>query len=170
MKNLIKRLPSPALVIALVALFVALGGSAYALSRNSVKSKNIKNGAVTTKKIKNKAVTAGKLAPGAVTPATISQSNGVLPVGFAHDDVTVTFKEGNVIGATNPGQGVYCFNLSSKVNGGEATIDSDDSTLNALISASTDAAAPCAAPFTDFRVDTFQGSAHSKQAFFLTLY
>jgi hypothetical protein len=170
MKKMIKRRPSPALVIALIALFAALGGSAYALSRNSVKAKNIKNGAVTTKKIKNKAVTSSKLAPGAVTPATISQSNGVLPLGFAADDVNLTFKEGNVVGANNPGQGVYCFNLSSKVNGGTATIDSNDSTLNALISASTNAAAPCAAPFTDFRVDTFQGSAHSNQAFFLALF
>ena len=36
-------------VVALLALFVALGGSAYAfhLGKNAVKTKNIKNGAVT---------------------------------------------------------------------------------------------------------------------------
>ena len=49
-------------VIATVALFIALGGSAYALSRGEVKSKHLANNAVTTKKIKNNAVTAPKLA------------------------------------------------------------------------------------------------------------
>jgi hypothetical protein len=59
------RAPSPALVIALIALFVALGGSSYAainsLPKNSVGSKQLKNNAVTGSKIKNGAVTAGKI-------------------------------------------------------------------------------------------------------------
>lgn len=38
--------PSPATVIALLALFVALGGTAYGLSRNSVKSRHIAPNAV----------------------------------------------------------------------------------------------------------------------------
>jgi hypothetical protein len=43
------RKPSPAMLVALVALFVALGGSSYAaitLSKNSVRSKHIKNAQV----------------------------------------------------------------------------------------------------------------------------
>jgi hypothetical protein len=46
--------PSPALIIACLALFVALGGvsvAALKLKANSVKTKNIKNGAVTTPKL-----------------------------------------------------------------------------------------------------------------------
>ncbi len=47
--------PSPALVISLIALFVALGGTSYAainsLPKNSVGTKQLKNGAVTAKKL-----------------------------------------------------------------------------------------------------------------------
>lgn len=43
------KIPSPAMIVALVALFVALGGSSYAavaLKANSVASKQIKNGSI----------------------------------------------------------------------------------------------------------------------------
>lgn len=59
------RRPSPALVVAVVALVVALGGTSYAAFK--VGTKDIKNGAVTAKKIKNGAVTTNKLAGKAVT-------------------------------------------------------------------------------------------------------
>jgi hypothetical protein len=52
---------SVANVTSVVALFVALGGTAWALGANSVGSKQLKTSAVTTKKIKNEAVTAPKL-------------------------------------------------------------------------------------------------------------
>jgi hypothetical protein len=55
------RRPSPALIVALVALFVALGGTSYAavaLPRNSVGSVQIKNRAVTQTKIAKKTLVA----------------------------------------------------------------------------------------------------------------
>lgn len=67
--------PSPALIIACLALFVALGGVGYAafkLKPNSVKTKNIKNGAVKEKKIADGAVTTRKIADGAVTTGKIA--------------------------------------------------------------------------------------------------
>lgn len=61
------RMPSPALVVALIALFVALGGTATALKgRNSVKRDDIAPRAVSNPKIAPKAVTAGKIRPNAV--------------------------------------------------------------------------------------------------------
>ena len=48
--------PSPALVISLIALFVALGGTTYAaisLPRNSVGTTQLKNGAVTAAKLRS---------------------------------------------------------------------------------------------------------------------
>jgi len=62
----IRRISS-AHVIALLALFVALGGSAYAihLGKNAVKTRNIKNGAVIESKLAGGAVTSAKLAAGA---------------------------------------------------------------------------------------------------------
>lgn len=61
-------------LIALLALFVALGGSAYAfhLGKGSVKTKNIKNGAVVESKLATGAVTNAKIAAGAVTGAKIA--------------------------------------------------------------------------------------------------
>ena len=58
-------LPSPAMAVALLSLFVALGGSAWAVSK--VGTKQIRNNAVTTPKIKPGAVNASRLANGAVT-------------------------------------------------------------------------------------------------------
>ena len=51
-------------VTSVSALFIALGGSAYAvteLPKNSVGTKQLKDSAVTTKKIKNGAVTGAKI-------------------------------------------------------------------------------------------------------------
>ena len=48
--------PTPAMLVALLALFAALGGSSYAalqLPRGTVGTKQLKNGAVTSKKVKN---------------------------------------------------------------------------------------------------------------------
>lgn len=73
-----KRLvPSPSMAVALLALFVALTGSAYAgvkLNKNSVTTKTIKNSAVTNAKIKNSAVTAKKVKKDTLTGKQINES------------------------------------------------------------------------------------------------
>ena len=74
------RKPSPAFVISIIALFVALGGSAAAikLGKNAVKTKSIKNGAVSAEKLgKNVRAYAKVTAAGILIS---SQSNGVLGV------------------------------------------------------------------------------------------
>jgi hypothetical protein len=56
--------PSAALVVSIVALVAALGGTSYAafsLPKNSVGTKQLKKNAITTPKIKNRAVTASKI-------------------------------------------------------------------------------------------------------------
>ena len=80
MKKLKMRVPSPAMLVALLALVVAMGGVSYAaikipkgsvgskqLKKNAVTAKKIKKNAVVTAKVKNGAITAGKLAPGVVS-------------------------------------------------------------------------------------------------------
>lgn len=62
MSRLKFRTPSPALVVGLVALFVAMSGSAVAATTLLVHTGNIANGAVTGKKIANGAVGINKLA------------------------------------------------------------------------------------------------------------
>ena len=49
--------PSPSMVVALIALFVALSGSAYAaIAKNAVGTRQLKSKAVTTGKIANNAI------------------------------------------------------------------------------------------------------------------
>lgn len=65
---------SSAHILAALALFVALGGSAYALKANTVGTKALKNNAVKTKKIANNAVKTNKIANGAVTTDKIADN------------------------------------------------------------------------------------------------
>lgn len=67
MKRLI---PSPAMAVALLALIVALSGSAYAVTK--IGTKQIKSNAVTTAKIKNKAVTGAKIRNGSVSASKLA--------------------------------------------------------------------------------------------------
>ncbi|HEY1355594.1 MAG TPA: hypothetical protein VGF09_04700 [Solirubrobacterales bacterium] len=74
--------PSHATAVAYLALFVALGGSAYAfhLGKNSVGSKQLKKNAVVTAKVKNGAITAAKVKQGALTGTQINASTlGTVP-------------------------------------------------------------------------------------------
>jgi hypothetical protein len=73
--NRLKRHMSVANVLSCLALFVALGGVAYAaktLGKNQVKAKNIAKEAVTSPKLKRGAVTSAKLANGAVINAKLA--------------------------------------------------------------------------------------------------
>jgi hypothetical protein len=80
------RRPSPALVISIVALIAALGGTSYAaftLPKNSVGTKQLKKNAVTTKKIKNGAVTAKKINPAGLTVPNALHANHADTAGTA---------------------------------------------------------------------------------------
>jgi len=64
-----KFLPSPAMVVACIALIVALGGASYAaiaLPANSVATKQLKKKAVTSAKLHAQAVTPSKVAPSTI--------------------------------------------------------------------------------------------------------
>lgn len=73
------RRPSPALILASLALLISLTGTSYATVLNvpdgSVTTAKIKNGAVTTPKLKNDAVNIDKLAANAVTAAQVKNGS-----------------------------------------------------------------------------------------------
>jgi hypothetical protein len=74
--------PSPALVIAVIALFISLGGGAVAaveLSKDSVGTKQLKNGAVTHSKLRFGAVTASRVRSHSLK--AIDFAPGQLPAG-----------------------------------------------------------------------------------------
>jgi hypothetical protein len=74
--------PSPSMVVALLALFVAMGGSAVAalnLPKNSVGTRQLRKGAVTGAKLHNGAVTASKVKAGSLLAKDFKA--GELPPG-----------------------------------------------------------------------------------------
>jgi hypothetical protein len=100
MKGLLARRPSPAMVVALIALVCALTGTAWAaLGKNSVGTKQLKNNAVTTAKIKKEAVTAKKVKKHSLTGQNIdlaklgtvpSATNATSAVNATHADSATT--------------------------------------------------------------------------------
>lgn len=83
MRKLLDRRPSPAMVVACIALLVALGGTSVAavsqLSRNSVGTLQLRNGAVTNVKIRNNAITSAKVRNRSLLRADFAP--GQLPAG-----------------------------------------------------------------------------------------
>lgn len=83
MRKLLRRRPSPAMVVACIALLVALGGTSVAavnqLARNSVGPRQIQFGAVTNPKIRNNAVTSAKVRNRSLLRADFAP--GQLPAG-----------------------------------------------------------------------------------------
>jgi hypothetical protein len=91
MRKLALRRPSPALVVACLALLVALGGTSIAavtqVAKNSVGANQLKSNAVTNPKMANNAVKAPELASNAVVAAKIA-SNAVGSAKIASNAVT----------------------------------------------------------------------------------
>lgn len=61
MKRIVATRPSPATVIACIALFAALGGVSYGFATGSIDSREIKNGDVRTQDIRNNSIRTGDL-------------------------------------------------------------------------------------------------------------
>jgi hypothetical protein len=59
MRRLLRHRPSPAMIVALIALFVALGGSSYAVTKLS--TKNFRTGAVNSRVVKNNSLKSGDI-------------------------------------------------------------------------------------------------------------
>ena len=53
MKYILRRRPSPALVIACIALFVSLGGVSYAVATGSIDSREIRNNTISSNDVRN---------------------------------------------------------------------------------------------------------------------
>lgn len=122
------KAPSPALVISLVALFVALGGSSYAaiatLPVNSVGTKQLKNDAVIGTKIKDASVTAADIDPtGLTAPEATHAGSADSATNATHatsaDSATTATSAANAAYAASAAQAT---NASYASTAGSATI------------------------------------------------
>jgi hypothetical protein len=73
MGRLLRQRPSPAMIVALIALFVALGGSSYAAIK--VGSKNIKRGAVGSRAIANNSIGSADVRDGSLTGRDVKNNS-----------------------------------------------------------------------------------------------
>jgi len=96
MRNRIQR-PSPALVISLIALFVALGGTGYAAVK--INGKNIKKGTITAKQLKSKTITGDKIKNNTIGAAQINERK--LGTVKRATDATNATNAVNAVNATN---------------------------------------------------------------------
>lgn len=77
MRALLRR-PSPSLVVSLVALVVALGGTGYAAV--AINGKNLKDRSVAGKKLKNRTIGGGKVRRDSLTGGEVNESTlGAVP-------------------------------------------------------------------------------------------
>jgi hypothetical protein len=130
----IKKLPSPALALAMIALFVALSGTGYAavkIARNSITSIHVKDRSLLAKDFKS-----GQIPRGAVGPAGPAGAAGPAgptgPAGAAKAYARV-LSGGDVddprargitdAGVSKPAAGVYCIDIEGGAVNVVATVD-----------------------------------------------
>jgi hypothetical protein len=158
------RRPSPGVVIGIIALFVALGGTSYAavvsVPRNSVGTAQLKNGAVTAKKI--------------------SAAARLSPVIYAHVMIDGTIDAAQSKGITQSmihlrSTSAYCFSgLPFKPKNGSVAIDyahatTEDSEL-AELEISTGTATDCnAGEHIEVATISTPGT-YDQEPFYLVLY
>jgi hypothetical protein len=112
------RLPtsSAALAVSIVALVVAMAGSAYAgvtLGKGSVGTKQLQKGAVTNGKIAKGAISAGKLKAGLTVPNAAHANTA--------DSATNATNATNAINATNAAKAITATSASTAANAANAT-------------------------------------------------
>lgn len=75
MHRILKR-PSPAMVVALIALFIAMGGVSYGVATGSIDSREIKNNSVRGKDIRNGTILGKDISAGTAVTKGFATING----------------------------------------------------------------------------------------------
>jgi hypothetical protein len=137
---------SPAMVVALLALFVALGGSAWALSANSVTSRHIVDDTIKSEDVKNGKGVKGadvvndSLAAGQIaTDAVQAEEIGADAVGFSELSAAAfnadIAEQGTAFGI--PNDGIQGFEVEDETLSGA---DVDEATLSGVVRGRGDSA------------------------------
>jgi hypothetical protein len=156
-----RRRPSPALIIAVIALFISLGGTGYAalkLPKNSVGSRELKKGAVTPTKVARATIRKFRSQRGPAGPKGDKGdpgSRGAIgapgekgatgepgsAVAYAHvaSDGTVSDAQNIAASSRNGMIGPYCMTTSVPVKNVVATVQYQGASPGATINFSLDA-------------------------------
>ena len=121
------RRPSPAMVVACIALAISLGGTSYAaitLPRNSVGAKQLKRHSVTGTKLAKNAVTSDKIANGQVTGADVNEATLTTVPNAARAGVA---SDSALLGGFGPGYFATRLwaHIGSGVEGGSGVVGAD---------------------------------------------
>ncbi len=109
MLQMLKKLPSPAMIVALIALSLALGGVGYAavaLPKNSVGTPQLKKNAVVGSKVKNNSLSGADIKEGTLKIPGVAGSITIAGVEFQPRDGTGTYGyggNGSIYGVTGTG-------------------------------------------------------------------
>src|SRR5947209_15380806 len=126
--NLLKRFrPSPAMVIACLALLLALGGTGYAaikLPKNSVTTYQVKDFSLLARDFKRGQIPAGPVGPqgpagaqGPAGPAGPAGGSAAAKWAIVRPDGGIVSQSGGITLAAKPGSGQYLLNFGSSVTG-----------------------------------------------------
>jgi len=118
-------------VISIVALFVALGGGAYAakVAKNSVGTSQLKKKSVSTDKIKGLAVTDLKLADGAVTESKLDDPTMSIRAWARVTSAGALTASSGITAITKPATGRYCLQLGFSPSSAVTSFDAAGSNL-----------------------------------------
>jgi hypothetical protein len=100
MRNIKERRPSPAFVLSLVALFVALGGTGYALSGSELKDRSVPGVKIKKSQITNKEVLESSLKP-------VPKADGMTFWAVVQGGNGAPARTSGVVSATRLGEGNY---------------------------------------------------------------
>jgi hypothetical protein len=177
MLNAVRRRLSFANIVAVIALFLALGGTVYAAGK--LNGKTIKRSSIPGNRLKADSVTGAQVNEGSlgVVPNATNATNATnavngQPVAFAHVSsagVLDAANSKNVGSVFRDSEGIYCFSgLPFTPKGGEATVDA--------LGSSNDFAqlgvGSAGCPNTEAFVDTFDsdsGTSHD-DGFYVVFY
>jgi hypothetical protein len=112
-----RLLPSPAMVVAMISLFVALGGVSYGLATGSIDSREVKNNSLRSRDVRNGILTGRDMGRDRVGGGAVKESSlGTVPSasiadgGARHASVTsagVLARGRSVVSAARTSEGRY---------------------------------------------------------------
>jgi hypothetical protein len=122
--------PSPAMVVACIALAVALGGTSYAaitLPKNSVGTKQLKKNAVTSQKVKDNAITGADVRESTLrNVASATVANAAFAAYQDYGEIPLPTEEGPIakLNISRPGKYVVSAKFEAFNNSGTANLAS----------------------------------------------